>query len=176
MSPVKLHYCVYQHLWWRPGLALWAQADTEKLLRSPLGLRMLPEPILSVQDFRAAAPLCSWDPPASVLVLCKHFPLLVFQVASWSGVDIPLSAFPFFTITLFYTNNRLLCCCPLNLENKNPTLQMPGVGDGCSSTKSQPGPLQDMHTWNSPLRMVLSLIYTIVGSSWTLHNSFLNCF
>lgn len=70
--------------------------------------------------------LCS----ASVPRAAERFPVLVFQVPSWSGVDIPLSAFSFFTITLFYTNNRLLCCCPLNLENKNPTPQMPGDARG----------------------------------------------
>lgn len=63
-------------------------------------------------------------------MLCKCFPVLIFQVASQSRVDIPLSVFSFFTITLFYTNNRLLCFCPLNLEKKNPTPQMSGERRG----------------------------------------------
>lgn len=154
---LKLSIIPCKNICWRgPGLALWAQADREKLLTSPPShtqswercQALLSDLILSeIQELykwnsSLGGDALYWRPCSSCLplplclLLCKHFPVLVFQVASWSGADSPLSAFSFFTIPLFYTNNRLLCCCPLNLENKDPTPQMPAAGGGMLFTNS----------------------------------------
>lgn len=151
---LKLSITLCNNICWTPELRL-TEKSSSRHLKTPLGAQNNVKSSCQISSFSGSQKFRSskngtplWEEllhvqapyrrPTLCLLLCsasvpraaERFPVLVFQVPSWSGVDIPLSAFSFFTITLFYTNNRLLCCCPLNLENKNPTPQMPGDARG----------------------------------------------
>lgn len=69
-------------------------------------------------------PTASFFSSVSVLHAVQMFLCAYFSSGFLEQSRYSLECISFFTITLFYTNNRLLCCCPLNLEKKNPTLQM----------------------------------------------------